>query len=262
MRTPSMKYCLLAAGFSVLAAPLPVGAQVAGSDHLSTSGGTLDIVPIHHASLMLTYQGKHILVDPAPLDGAQGEAVTAPYRAMPQPDFILITHVHGDHFNVPILEAVAGPKTVIVTPQNVHDAMPSDLQAKTKVMKNADKGALGAVPIQAVAMYNTTPARLNFHPKGVGNGYVMTFGDKRVYVAGDTEETPELEHLANIDLAFIPVNLPYTEDVEGAAKWVKDFRPKMVFPYHYRNGDGATSDMAAFSTQVGNASLVRLRKWY
>ena len=111
-------------------------------------------------------------------------------------------------------------------------------------------------------MYNTTAEKLKFHPKGLGNGYVLTFGDKRVYIAGDTEETPELAHLPNIDLAFIPANLPYTQTVEAAAKWVKDFRPKMVFPYHYRNQDGTTSDMAAFSTQVGNASLVRLRKWY
>jgi len=262
MSRPIIRHILFAAGFAALAASLPVRAQVAGSDHLSTAGGTLDIVPIHHASLMLTYQGAHILIDPAPLDGAKPDAVAAPYKAMPQPDFILITHVHGDHFNVPILEAVAGPKTVIVAPQNVRDAMPPDLQARTKVMKNGDKGALGAVPVEAVAMYNTTPGRLNFHPKGVGNGYVMTFADKRVYVAGDTEETPELEHLPNIALAFIPVNLPYTEDVPAAVKWVKDFKPRMVFPYHYRNGDGATSDMAAFSTAVGNASLVRLRKWY
>jgi len=262
MTKPVMKQLLLAAGLAALVLSLPAKAQVAGSDHFSTAGGPIDIVPIHHASLMLTYKGEHILIDPAPLDGAQGDAVTAPYKAMPQPDFILITHVHGDHFNVPILEAVAGPKTVIITPQNVHDAMPPDLQAKTKVMKNGDKGALGQVAVEAVAMYNVTPARLNFHPKGLGNGYVMTFADKRVYVAGDTEETPELAHLPRIDLAFIPVNLPYTEDVAAAAKWLKDFKPKMVFPYHYRNGDGTTSDMAALSTLVGNASLVRLRKWY
>ena len=266
MRTATRKYFLLAAVFAAAAASHQAGAQTAGSDHFSTSGGPVDIVPIHHASLMLTYKGEHILIDPAPLDGAQGDAVTAPYKAMPQPDYILITHVHGDHFSIPILAAAAGAKTVIIVPQNVHDEIqksgPPDLQARTKVMKNGEKGMLGAVPVEAVAMYNITPARLNFHPKGVGNGYVMTFGDKRIYVAGDTEETPELEHLANIDLAFIPVNLPYTEDVAAAAKWVKDFRPKMVFPYHYRNGDGTTSDMAAFSTAVGNASIVRLRKWY
>lgn len=140
--------------------------------------------------------------------------------------------------------------------------MPADLQAKVKAMNNGDRAMLGGVGVEAVAMYNITPARLNFHPKGQGNGYILTFGDKRVYIAGDTEETPELAHLANIDLAFIPANLPYTQTVEAAAKWVKDFRPKIVFPYHYRNQDGTTSDMAAFETLVGNASLVRLRKWY
>jgi len=256
------KNLLLAAGFAAIALSLPVRAQTAGSDHFSTSGGPVDLVPIHHASLMLTYKGEHILVDPAPLDGATGDAVAAPYKALPPADFILITHVHGDHFSAPILGAIIGPKTVIITPQNVHDVMPAALQAQTKVMKNGDKGMLGSVPVQAVAMYNTTQARLNFHPKGVGNGYVLTMGDKRIYIAGDTEETPELAHLANIDVAFIPVNLPYTEDVAAAAQWVKDFKPKMVFPYHYRNGDGTTSDMAAFETAVGNASLVRLRKWY
>ncbi len=257
-----MQQRILAAGFVALALSFPAYAQTAGSDHLATSGGVVDIVPVHHASLMLAYKGQHILIDPAPLDGAQGDAVTAPYKAMPRPDFILITHIHGDHFNVPILEAVAGPNTVIVTPQNVQSAMPAPLQAKVRVMKNGDTGVLGTIPIEAVAMYNITPARANFHPKGAGNGYVLSFADKRIYVAGDTEETPELAHLANIDLAFVPANLPYTQTVEAAAKWVKDFRPKMVFPYHYRNQDGTTSDMASFSSLVGNASLVRLRKWY
>lgn len=253
---------LLVVAFIVLAMSLPVQAQVAGSDHFSTSSGPVVIVPIHHASLMLTFSGKHILIDPAPLDGAQGDAVTVPYKAMPSPDFILITHIHGDHFNIPILEAVAGTNTIIVAPRNVRDAMPPDLQAKTRVMNNGDKSRLGEVPVEAVSMYNITPARTKFHPKGMGNGYVLTFGDKRVYVAGDTEETPELEHLANIDVAFIPVNLPYTEDVEASAKWIKDFRPRIVFPYHYRNEDGTTSDMAALSSAVGDASIVRLRKWY
>jgi L-ascorbate metabolism protein UlaG (beta-lactamase superfamily) len=257
-----MQRRILAAGFVALTLSLPAHAQIAGSDHFATSGGVVDIVPIHHASLMLAYKGQHILIDPAPLDGAQGDAVTAPYKAMPQPELILITHIHGDHFNAPILQAVAGPNTVILAPQNVRDAMPADLQAKVKVMKNGDTGALGTIKIEAVAMYNITPARVNFHPKGTGNGYVLSFADKRIYVAGDTEETPELAHLAAIDLAFIPVNLPYTQTVEAAAKWVKDFHPKIVFPYHYRNQDGTTSDMASFSTLVGNASLVRLRKWY
>jgi L-ascorbate metabolism protein UlaG (beta-lactamase superfamily) len=251
-----------AAAVLALCAIPRAGAQIAGSDRLATSGGPVEIVPIHHASLMLAFKGEHILVDPAPLDGAQGDAVAAPYKAIPRPDFILITHIHGDHFNVPILEAVAGSSTVIIAPQNVRDAMPPDLQVRTRVMQNGDHGMLGAIPVEAVPMYNTTPARQNFHPKGLGNGYILTAADKRIYIAGDTEEAPELVHLGRIDLAFIPINLPYTEDIQAAAKWVKDFKPKMVFPYHYRNQDGSTSDMATFSILVGNASLVRLRKWY
>jgi len=245
----------------LLGAPLAV-AQIAGNDHFATAAGPVEINLIHHASLMLASKDVRILIDPAPLDNAQGEAVTAPYKAMPKPELILVTHIHGDHFNAPILQAVASPTTVILAPQNVRDAMPADLQARVKVMKTGDKGTFAGVQVEAVAMYNVTPERLKFHPKGVGNGYVLTLGGKRIYIAGDTEETPELAHLANIDLAFIPANLPYTETAEAAAKWVKDFKPKMVFPYHTRNQDGTLSDMAAFSTEVGNASLVRLRKWY
>ncbi len=257
-------YRMLAAGVAALVlGALPAQAQIAGSDRIATADGPVEIIPIHHASLMLAWKDTHILVDPAPIDtGAQGDAVTAPYKARPRPDLILITHIHGDHFNLPILQAVSGPGTVILAPQNVRDAMPADLQAKVKVMKNGDSGTFAGIKVEAVAMYNTTPARMNFHPKGLGNGYVLTIAGKRIYIAGDTEETPELAHLANIDLAFIPANLPYTETAEAAAKWVKDFRPKIVFPYHTRNQDGTLSDMAAFSTLVGNASLVRLRKWY
>jgi L-ascorbate metabolism protein UlaG (beta-lactamase superfamily) len=265
-----MKHRLMPAGILALAICVPmlsVGmpparAQVAGSDKFTTSDGPVDFVPIHHAALMLTWKNEHILVDPAPIDNnAQGPAMSARYKALPAPDFILITHIHGDHFSVPILQAVAGPNTVIVVPQNVHDAMPADLQAKAKVMKNGDKATIGAVGIEAVPAYNISPDRLKFHPKGQGNGYVLTFANKRIYVAGDTEETPELAHLANIDVAFIPMNLPYTQTVDAAAKWVKDFRPKIVFPYHYSEQDGF-ADTAAFESLVGNASVVRLRKWY
>ena len=242
---------------------LPAPAQVAGHDRFPTADGPVDFLPIHHAALMLTWKNQHFLVDPAPIDAkAQGAAVAAPYKALPPPDFILITHIHGDHFSVPILEAVAGPNTVIVVPQNVRDALPADLQAKAKVMKNGDKSTLGPVGVEAVPMYNTSPDRLKFHPKGQGDGYILTFADKRIYIAGDTEETPELAHLANIDVAFIPMNLPYTQTPEAAAKWVKDFRPKIVFPYHYSLADGSTADTATFETLVGDASVVRLRHWY
>lgn len=261
-----MKYSVAAVGAAALimvSCLCSAQAQTAGADLLQTSQGPVEIDPIHHASLMLVWKNEHILIDPAPIDSSTEEAaVVAPYKRLAQPDFILITHIHGDHFNVPILRAVAGADTLIIAPQNVRDAMPADLQAKTQVMKNGEHAKLGAVEIQALPMYNITPDRLKFHPKGLGNGYLLGFGDKRVYIAGDTEETGELAHLRGIDVAFIPMNLPFTETVDAAAKWVRDFRPKIVFPYHYRNQDGSLSDMAKFESEVGNASIVRLRKWY
>ncbi|HEX4024006.1 MAG TPA: MBL fold metallo-hydrolase [Steroidobacteraceae bacterium] len=230
------------------------------ADHISTAhGGALTIQPVHHASLMLSWNGKHVLVDPAPLGpGDSG----AEFKALPTPDVILITHIHGDHFSVPILQLVAGEHTVIITPHNVYEAMPADLKTKTHAMANGQHTVVDTIPIETVAMYNTTAARSHFHPQGAGNGYVLTFGGKHVYIAGDTEETPELAHLANIDVAFIPMNLPYTQTVEAAAKWVRDFRPKIVYPYHYRNGDGSKADVNMFKKLVGGASDVRLRDWY
>jgi len=248
-----------AAGLALLVIGAEPAMSVPSDDTIATTKGALEIHAIHHASLMLTWNRKHVLVDPAPAKEADG---IGPYNALPKPDLIVITHVHGDHFNIPILEAVAGPDTSIVSPQNVYDAMPADLKTKTKVMKNGDTNVMDAIPIEAVPAYNTTPDRMRFHSQGFGNGYVLTFGGKRVYIAGDTEETPELAHLPNIDAAFLPMNLPYTEAVEAAAKWVKDFKPHIVYPYHYHNNDGTLSDVAAFKAQVGGASEVRLLNWY
>lgn len=249
-----------AAGLAILACCTTSAAAQNADDKIATSSGALEIHAIHHASLMLTWNGRHVLVDPAPIDSGADPA--AGYLALPKPDVIVITHVHGDHFNVPILEAVAGPHTVVVAPQNVFDAMPADLKAKTKVMKNGDKDAVDAIPVEAVPAYNTTADREKFHTKGTGNGYVFSFGGKRVYVAGDTEEAPELAHLTAIDVAFVPMNLPYTETVRAAAHWVKDFKPRIVYPYHYHNQDGTLSDVAAFKKDVGGASEVRLLRWY
>jgi L-ascorbate metabolism protein UlaG (beta-lactamase superfamily) len=229
------------------------------ADHLATAHGELTIQPIHHAALTLSWDGKEVLVDPAPLGK---DDTGAEFKALPTPDIILITHIHGDHYNAQFLQAVAGPHTVILTPHNVYDAMPADLQAKARAMGNDEHTVVDTIPIETVPMYNTTASRTHFHPKGAGNGYVLTFGGKRIYIAGDTEESPELAHLANIDVAFIPMNLPYTQTVEAAAKWVKDFRPKIVYPYHYRNGDGSKADVNMFKKLVGGASDVRLRDWY
>jgi L-ascorbate metabolism protein UlaG (beta-lactamase superfamily) len=222
-------------------------------DTIPTSGGDVALHVIHHAAMTLTWNGTTILVDPAPLGQT---ADTAEFTALPAPALILVTHDHGDHFNVPILQAVSG-NAAIVAPKAVFDKMPDDLKAKTKVMKNGDKAEVAGVQIEAVPAYNSTPARLQFHPKGVGNGYVLTLGDKRIYIAGDTEDTPEMRALTNIDVAFLPMNLPYTMDIQQAASAVKAFKPKVVYPYHSRG-----SDLNAFKAMVGDAADVRLLNWY
>lgn len=249
--------------FAVLAAAALTAitgeAMAANTDTIATAKGPLNITAIHHASLMLTWNGKHIFVDPTP---AGDPAVPALFAALPKADVIVYTHDHFDHFDAATLQALVGPKTEIVAPREVYDVVPKPLQGRVHVMANGQSETVGGVGVEAVAMYNTTPERLKFHPKGKGNGYVMSFGGKRVYVAGDTEETPELAQLPNIDAAFLPMNLPYTETVEAAAKWVKDFHPHAVYPYHFRNGDGSKSDLAAFKADVGGASDVRVLDWY
>jgi L-ascorbate metabolism protein UlaG (beta-lactamase superfamily) len=235
-----------------------VAAQAAAAqdDTIATTNGNLVIHPVHHAGVVLTWNGKRIVADPTtfPPGPASG---AADFRGNAAPDLILITHEHGDHFSVPTLTDLAGPNTVLVVPQSVFGMLPPALQAKAKVMKNGDKGDFAGVNVEAVPEYNVTAARLMYHPKGRDNGYVLNLGGKRVYLAGDTEETPELKVLPNIDVAFIPMNLPFTMTEEAAATFVKDFKPKIVYPYHY-----GMSDVNKFAMLVGNASEVRLRKWY
>ena len=231
------------------------------ADQLPTHhGGDLTIQPIHHATLLLSWNGRSVLVDPAPLGNAA--AVGPEFTSLAKPDIILITHIHADHFSPPVLEAVSADHTVILAPRNVYEKLPPDLQKHARALANGAHTVVDGIPIEVVPMYNTTAERQNFHPKGQGNGYILTFGGERVYIAGDTEEAPELAHLRNIDVAFIPMNLPFTQTPQAAAKWVRDFRPRIVYPYHYRNRDGSKSDIQWFKTLVGNASEVRLRDWY
>ena len=255
---PAAAVCCLALASTALpvVTSTPAVAQAAQDDQIPTSNGNLTIHPVHHAGVVLTWNGKRIVADPTTFPPGPNSGA-ADFRGANAPDLILITHEHGDHFSVPTLTDLAGPNTVIVVPQSVYGMLPAALQAKAKVMKNGEKATYAGVPIEAVTAYNTTADRLMFHPKGRDNGYVLTMGGKRVYLAGDTEEDPELKNLPNIDVAFIPMNLPYTMTVEDAAKWVKDFKPKIVYPYHF-----AMSDVQKFKTLVGNASDVRLRKWY
>ena len=231
---------------------LPAGAADAlTGDHIPTDKGDLIIHPINHATFVMAWSGKTICVDPV---GGAGR-----FAGLPAPDLILLTHVHGDHFSVETLEAIVGASTALVAPGSVAEKLPDKLRKLTTVMTNGETKSVMEISLEAIPMYNTTPARLRYHPKGLGNGYVVTLGGKRVYISGDTEDIPEMRALENIDVAFVCMNLPYTMTVEQAASAVKAFKPKIVYPYHYRG-----SDLEKFKELVGTNSgiEVRLRDWY
>lgn len=217
-------------------------------DTLDTSAGAVTIHPVEHATLLLGFGDQVIYVDP--VGGA------ALYADVPKPTAILITHGHGDHFDVPTLEAIAGSAPILTTTE-VLGKLPEALKGQAKAISNGEAGELNGIAIKAVAAYNVTEDRLNYHPKGVGNGYVLSFGDKSVYVAGDTEPTPEMLALTGIAVAFVPMNLPYTMTVEQAAEAVNAFKPAVVYPYHY-----GESDLKVFEAAVGAQTEVRLRDWY
>jgi L-ascorbate metabolism protein UlaG (beta-lactamase superfamily) len=229
-------------------------AQMAAADKEKVKGGELTIQPITHATLALSYQKKNIYVDPT--GGA------AAFKGMAAPDMILITDIHADHFDPKTIEAINTKKAIIVLPQAVADLLPATMDKKKLViLKNGDKSMQSGISISAVPMYNLpgAPNEKN-HTKGRGNGYILIIGGKTVYISGDTADTPEMRALTNIDIAFVCMNLPYTMDVNSAAQGVLAFKPKVVYPYHYRG-----QDVNAFKTLVNNVDKsidVRLRNWY
>jgi len=229
-----------------LVASLPVRAQPA-ADTIATSAGDVTITPVKHASLVIGFGDEVIYVDPSGAD----------FSGLPPATAILITHGHGDHFDVATLLEVAGDTAPILTTEEVLGKLPEGLKPRGTALKNGESGTLNGIAVDAVAAYNTTPDRQTYHPQGVGNGYVLTFGDKRIYVAGDTEPTPEMLALTDIAVAFLPMNLPYTMSAEQFAEAVRTFKPAITYPYHYQG-----SDPSGLQEAVGDASEIRLRDWY
>lgn len=198
-------------------------------DLIPTSGGDLAITFLGHASLMLAYQGKIIMVDPW--------SQQADYAALPKADLILVTHEHHDHLDPVAIGQASTPQTVVICNQASAEQLPG-----ARVMANGQRLEVLGLAIEAVPAYNLVHMRspgLPYHPKGVGNGYVVGFGDKRVYLAGDTENTPEMKALKDIDVAFLPMNLPFTMTPEMVADAAKAFRPHILYPYHYGQTDPA-----------------------
>ncbi len=198
-------------------------------DILTTSKGDLVIGFLGHGSLMMTFSGKTLHIDPV--------SAEADYTSLPKADLIVITHDHDDHFDPKAVGAIRTAATKMVGNADVARKLPGVIR-----MQNGDVQDVDGVAIEAVPAYNIVhlfaPGR-PFHPKGVGNGYVLTLGDRRVYIAGDTENTPEMKALKNIDIAFLPMNLPYTMTPEMVADAARAISPKILYPYHYGETDTA-----------------------
>ncbi len=197
------------------------------TDVIPTSTGDLKITFIGHGTVMFTYGGKVVHVDPW--------SQMADYSQLPKADLVLITHEHRDHLDLKALDAIRKQGTVVVSTEIVAKQVKDAL-----VMKNGDVMASQGFTIEAVAAYNLVHMRspgTPYHPKGDGNGYIITFADRRVYIAGDSENTPEMKALRNIDIAFLPMNLPYTMTPEMVADAAKSFRPTILYPYHFGETD-------------------------
>lgn len=216
----------------------------------------LNIIPIEHASAVLEWGTVTIYLDPT-----GGETA---YQGQKKPDLILITDIHGDHFNLETLEILDTSKAKIIVPQAVADEIPKVFTPQLDILDNGESKERYGILVEAIPMYNLREEAKDFHVKGRGNGYVLTMGDQRIYFSGDTEDIPEMRSLKNIDKAFVCMNLPYTMTVESAASAVLDFKPKEVYPYHFR-GRPEFGDVEKFKTLVNEGDsdieVVQL-DWY
>jgi L-ascorbate metabolism protein UlaG (beta-lactamase superfamily) len=215
---------------AVFAAALPLRASEGiEQDTIATTSGKVEISFVGHGTVAFQWGDRTIVVDPwSKLPGTAG---------LPKAELILVTHGHGDHFDTSSISALRTGSTVILLPANCA----AQVKGST-IMKNGDVQKAHGLTVEAVPAYNLVHMRPDgtpFHVKGEGNGYVITIGHTRIYVAGDTEDTPEMKALKDIDIAFLPMNLPYTMTPEMVADAVKAFRPKILYPYHFSQTDPA-----------------------
>jgi L-ascorbate metabolism protein UlaG (beta-lactamase superfamily) len=238
------------------ATPASAARAKQATDTFPTAKGDVKVTPIFHASTLLEVAGKAIYVDPF----SKGD-----FTGLPKADFVLITDVHFDHLDKKELAALSGPDTKVVAPP----AVAKELEGTKNlvVLENGKKQSLGLFDVEAVPMYNLErgpePGK-KFHDKGRGDGYVLTFGDKRFYFSGDTECIPEMKALASIDVAFVCMNLPYTMTPKEAAECVNAFKPKVLFPYHYGVPGGAASNLDELDKALDPKAGVEVRRraWY
>ena len=240
------KSLLLCSAAAILASALGTAAcgprQPSDPDTISATGGDLTIRPITHGSVLVSHAADMIFVDPAPPSGL--------YSNLPKATLVLVTHDHEDHFDTGIIQQVSTPSTKVVVSRSLERRVPNAV-----TMRNGDQQTFGDVKVTAVAMYNTASS---YHVRGDGNGYVVTVGGKRLYFAGDTECVADPQALQSIDIAFLPMNLPFTMSPSQAADCAKAFKPRIVYPYHFRPSN--PQDFA--NAMAGTSTEVRLRKWY
>jgi len=216
------------------------------TDIIKTDSGNLEIVFIGHGTLMFKYGWKVMHIDPF--------SRLADYSKMPKADIIFITHEHRDHLDLKALDLIRTEKSLVVLTKKCAGQVKEGI-----VMKNGDARTVAGLRIEAIPAYNIVHMRskgVPFHPKGIGNGYVIRFGDKSIYVAGDTENIPEMKQLKNIDVAFLPMNLPYTMSPEMAVDAAKSFKPKILYPYHYGNTE-PSKIMELLKDEAGIEVLIR-----
>jgi len=243
-----MKTAILTASvFSLLFATTVSAGQSFQTDIFSTSGGNLVITFIGHGTLMLDCGGKIVHVDPW--------SRLADYSRLPDADLILITHEHRDHLDPKAIDEVRTKDTVVLA----NPAAALSVEGSI-ILENGNKRTAVGLPVTAVPAYNIVHKRSGgnpYHPKGSGNGYIVGFGGMRIYIAGDTEDIPEMKTLGPVDIAFIPVNLPYTMTLEMAANAARMIRPKVLYPYHF----GDTEIEKLVGMLEGEPDLeVRIRK--
>ncbi|RSK25291.1 MBL fold metallo-hydrolase [Hymenobacter metallilatus] len=254
-----MKFPLILAAalaFTTRAQAQTAPAPRAAADQIATKNGPFTVQPITHGSVVFSWNGKTIYVDP--YGGA------AAYAGLAAPDVILITDIHGDHLDPKTLAGLFVGKALMIVPQAVADKLPAEYKAQVRILRNGQKLDTLGMTVSAIPMYNLPEAPDAPHTKGRGNGYVLNLGGKNVYLSGDTEDIAEMRALKNIDVAFVCMNLPYTMDVQQAAQGVLAFKPGIVYPYHYR-GQNGLSDVDGFRKTVNQANKkidVRLRNWY
>lgn len=223
---------------------------------LTVPQSEIEIIPIAHATAILEWNDITVYIDPVGGAGA--------FKNQKQPDLILITDLHGDHLSVETLEGLNTSNAKIMVPKAVADEIPSKFTPQIDVLNNGDSKERFGITVEAIPMYNLREEAKSFHVKGRGNGYVLNMGSQRVYFSGDTEDIPEMRALKNIDKAFVCMNLPYTMTEESAANAVIEFKPKEVYPYHYR-GRPDVSDVHKFKDLVnkGNPEIKVIQlDWY